>query len=127
VRGCLKQILKKLGTKVLSFESICIYKWRGSREKGLVRPGGTGLGLFVAFGLIKLMGGTYEIESEVGKGSTFTVTFEKTLIVFTRSFSFFAVSSLESLFIKIQVFFCSRESLVSNNFETVVNVTPFAR
>ena len=40
----------------------------------LVRPGGTGLGLFVTFGLIKAHGGKVEISSKVGKGSVFTVT-----------------------------------------------------
>lgn len=41
----------------------------------IVRPGGTGLGLYVTFGLVKAMGGTVNVESEVGKGSTFKVTF----------------------------------------------------
>lgn len=45
----------------------------------IVRPGGTGLGLYVTFNLIKLMGGSYEIESEEGKGSTFTFTLPKYL------------------------------------------------
>ena len=37
----------------------------------VVRPGGTGLGLYVTFGLIKAMGGRHEVESKLGKGSTF--------------------------------------------------------
>lgn len=40
----------------------------------LVRPGGTGLGLFVTFGLIKAHGGKVEISSKLGKGSVFTIS-----------------------------------------------------
>lgn len=38
----------------------------------VVRPGGTGIGLFVVFGLAKLMGGRIEIISELNVGSTFS-------------------------------------------------------
>lgn len=40
----------------------------------VVRPGGTGLGLFVVFGLVKLMGGEIHIDSKLGEGSTFSFT-----------------------------------------------------
>lgn len=40
----------------------------------IVRPGGTGLGLYVTYDLVRIMGGTLYINSEIGKGSTFTVS-----------------------------------------------------
>jgi signal transduction histidine kinase len=38
----------------------------------VVRPGGTGLGLYVAFELVRVMGGRLYINSKVGQGTTFT-------------------------------------------------------
>jgi signal transduction histidine kinase len=38
----------------------------------VIRPGGTGLGLYVTFSLIKLMDGKITVKSKVGEGSTFT-------------------------------------------------------
>ncbi len=44
------------------------------KRPDIVRPGGTGLGLYVTFELIKAHDGKIDIDSEVGKGSTFTFT-----------------------------------------------------
>jgi signal transduction histidine kinase len=43
----------------------------------IVRPGGTGLGLYVSFGLVKLMGGNIAVASKLGEGSTFSFSIPK--------------------------------------------------
>jgi signal transduction histidine kinase len=40
----------------------------------IVRPGGTGLGLFVTYGLVKVHGGKIWVESDAGQGSVFHFT-----------------------------------------------------
>jgi len=67
--------IKHLGKK---FYRVNNYIRSGKKtDLNIVRPGGTGLGLYVTFTLIKLMDGNYEIESTVGKGTTFILTFKK--------------------------------------------------
>ena len=48
------------------------FRTDGARTSGV---GGTGLGLYVTRSLVELHGGRIRLESEVGKGSTFYVTF----------------------------------------------------
>ena len=61
--------MKQLGEK--------FYRVDNYLESEIVRPGGTGLGLYVTFGLVKLMGGKIEVESTQGVGSKFTFTLPK--------------------------------------------------
>lgn len=68
--GIPKEAIKSLGTK---FYRVQQYVSENSQTTHIVRPGGTGLGLYVTFGLIKQMGGKVEVESEVGKGTTFKI------------------------------------------------------
>lgn len=45
---------------------------RGEGKDQIIRPGGTGLGLYVAFELIRIIGGMLYINSTVGIGTSFT-------------------------------------------------------
>lgn len=62
--------LSKLGRKF--FRAKQYIQEDATASQKVVRPGGTGLGLYVVFELIKLMNGEKIISSEVGKGSNFT-------------------------------------------------------
>lgn|GEM_PF-659025 len=61
--------IPKLGRKFFRARQ---YVTQDSAVSNVVRPGGTGLGLYVSFELVKMMGGKVEITSQVGVGSTFS-------------------------------------------------------
>ncbi|HNZ70445.1 MAG TPA: HAMP domain-containing sensor histidine kinase, partial [Candidatus Dojkabacteria bacterium] len=68
--GIPKDKLDQLGTKFFRLDQYT----NESKEVQLVRPGGTGLGLYVVFGLVEAHGGKIEVKSEVGKGTKFTIS-----------------------------------------------------
>ncbi len=68
-KGIAEENIPKLGTKFFRTDQY-ISEDNGSAQ--LVRPGGTGLGLYVVYGLVKAHGGEMKVTSELGKGSTFT-------------------------------------------------------
>src|SRR5262249_33991502 len=68
--GISEDDLKNLGKKFFRAKQ---YTPGGvTKEANIVRPGGTGLGLYVTFDLIRIMGGTLYINSKIGDGSSFT-------------------------------------------------------
>lgn len=69
--GIAKSDIKKVGQKFYRSNQ---YIKGEKRSVPLVRPGGSGLGLFVTFSLVRLHGGTISLASKLGKGSTFTFT-----------------------------------------------------
>lgn len=71
-KGISKEDISQLGKKFFRTNQYLNEGEKGTTQ--LVRPGGTGLGLFVVFGLVKAHGGEMKVESELGKGSTFSFT-----------------------------------------------------
>lgn len=74
--GIPKEDIPKLGQKFFRVDNY-LSKEKNADELKIVRPGGTGLGLYVTFSLIKSMNGRITVTSEVNKGSTFSVYFKK--------------------------------------------------
>lgn len=70
--GIAKEDLNDLGKKFFRVKS-------SNYNKDFVRPSGTGLGLYVVFNLVKMLKGNLQIESEIGKGTKFSVTLPKNL------------------------------------------------
>lgn len=68
--GIPEEELKNLGKK---FHRVNPYVDNHSKGANLsvVRPGGTGIGLYVVTGFLNAMGGRLEVQSELGKGSNF--------------------------------------------------------
>ena len=68
--GIPEEEIPKLGGKFYRVDNYI----EGKDEIEIVRPGGTGLGLYITFQLVKLMGGRIWVESKVGQGSKFIFT-----------------------------------------------------
>jgi signal transduction histidine kinase len=68
--------LKNLGKKFYRAHTY-MNKTAAEKQMQVIRPGGTGLGLYVIFNLIRRMGGTVNVSSKLGVGSEFKVTLPK--------------------------------------------------
>lgn len=64
--GISQRDLDRLGEKFYR-----VNNYTDDKGTDIVRPGGTGLGLYVTFNLVKNMGGSVKVTSELGKGSEF--------------------------------------------------------
>lgn len=71
--GIPKSAMKRLGEKWYRVQQY-IENGDERSKTNVVRPGGTGLGLYVTYNLVELMGGKVSVRSKQGKGSTFSFT-----------------------------------------------------
>ncbi len=74
-KGIPQKDISKLGSKF--FRTQTYIHSKDSDDFNIVRPGGTGLGLYVTFGLAKKMNGKILVDSKEGIGSIFTVYLPK--------------------------------------------------
>ncbi len=74
--GISKEDLKNLGQKFYRTNTY-VKSSQHKKDYQVVRPGGTGLGLYVTFNLAKAMYGEVAVESELDKGSKFTLILPK--------------------------------------------------
>jgi signal transduction histidine kinase len=73
--GISQEDVDRLGTKFFRTSNYTQSEY--SDEIDIVRPGGSGLGLYVVFNLVEKMGGEIHVESELGQGSNFTFALPK--------------------------------------------------
>lgn len=73
--GIPKKDIPNLGKKFFRVQTYI--EAENSDDIDIVRPGGTGLGLYVVFSLVEKMGGSVHVTSEVGKGSVFSISLPK--------------------------------------------------
>lgn len=69
--------IPNLGKKFFRVNTYLKSEGKLSDNRKIVRPGGTGIGLYVVFELTKAMKGRVEVKSKLGEGSTFTVFIPK--------------------------------------------------
>jgi len=67
-KGIPEEDIPKLGEKFYRSQT-----YLENKELDVIRPGGTGLGLYVTFSLAKAMGGEIVVTSKIGEGSTFSL------------------------------------------------------
>jgi signal transduction histidine kinase len=71
--GIPEEDIAKLGTKF--FRANMYLNSQGKLgDRKIIRPGGTGIGLYVVYQIVKFMYGEVDVKSKLGKGSTFSFT-----------------------------------------------------